>query len=246
MENSPFRAQSGDRKPQTYTPVNLKLVFDMVKAGEPFKLNNEPIDVIELVCRVSGYRESQNTISLDLQDDNGAIKGVIYRKGDGSLPKALRNYTFSANGYAHIIGNLRKFNDNVQVVIQQIENITNYESVHYHKCKVLWSFLIRNGSLHVPTQPSQQSQNILTESSKKFVSPENTESNEMSYLTLEQREIMKAVGTASREKGGIARYAIAGIVGSKVKDIDRVLSELFNYGYISQTDDGAYFIVNNS
>lgn len=239
MDNSPFKAQ-GSSKVQTYVPVNLKLVYDMIAGGEPFRLNNDNVDIIELVCRITEFKETQNTFSCNVVDDFGSIKGVIYRKGDGSNPRALRDYTFSLNGYAHIIGNLRKFADNVQIVIQSIENITSYETVHYVKSKVMWAFFIRKGALHVPTHPVAGSTPVLTDLSKKIQQEENTNSG-FSMLSKEQRQVMNAITSISSHSNGATIYSIAGNVGKTVVDLEKVLNELTNFGFIFTDDDGRSF-----
>ncbi|CAG9321552.1 unnamed protein product [Blepharisma stoltei] len=240
MEFSPpYKPQTTESKRFTFTPVNLKLVNDMIKQGEPFKLNNELIEIIEIVCRITNYQETHNIIKFEFEDNNNCIQGIVYTKGDLTRPKALSDYTYIENGYVHIIGALRKLGDEVKCIVQSISNVNTYDQVHYHYVKVLWCYLVRNGILHTP---SQAADNVMADLSSRFNNAGSSQ-NDYSNLNEDQAEVVRAIKENSKEYIGLDRNRIESLVKRKIKNLDEVLSDLVRYGFLFIGDDNLTYYV---
>lgn len=132
-----YKIQHFDKKQLTYTTLNLKLINDIITQGEPFKINQEQIEILEFVCRISEYIETQNVIRVRFQDNDNYLEGVVYTKGDSSVPRAVKGYDYIPNGYVQVLGTIRTFSDHTKCVVQSINNVKSYGQVHYHKMKVL-------------------------------------------------------------------------------------------------------------
>jgi len=121
------------------TPVNIASIKYLAEA--PLEGN---FFCLELVCRVHEIREACDYTELLLVDEYGHLNAIAYKKAKGKS-RALKNYTFVRHSYVRVIGFLKKLEiedrDFTVLTLQKVVNLQNFEDVHLHRTKVLWSFL---------------------------------------------------------------------------------------------------------
>ncbi|CAG9311889.1 unnamed protein product [Blepharisma stoltei] len=133
-----------ERKSQQYLPCTLSMLTQISKSeDETFKWYDRSLDTIETVGWISEIQETALRFEFKLKDSFGEFSAVIYKKGD-EKPSIMRDEDFKEGEYVHITGNLRKFHDNVSVVLTSIEKLDKRTQVDEFLARVVWAHIKLN------------------------------------------------------------------------------------------------------
>lgn len=143
LDTSLFALTRLDERSNAYCPVNTGLI--MQAAAEPdenFRIDGEPLNVLELVAKVRNFSSSTMKVEVELFDEFGKVDAVIFKKSNEE-PKQLHNFSYVENCYVHCFGQLKRFYSNTSFVIHVIRNVNHYSQVSCHRAKVMWASLLR-------------------------------------------------------------------------------------------------------
>ena len=107
MSVSRSRIQSG------IVPVHtaiLRRIFAV--EDENFKVDGDPVSVVEIVARMIDMRNEGKRLELQLRDTFGTVDCVVYCEGDSYADNMiLQDFVPKDGAYVRVIGQIRKFQD---------------------------------------------------------------------------------------------------------------------------------------
>lgn len=230
----------GERAACAYFPVNTLLLKQSVQgSGDEFTLNGQRMEFAKLTCRIPEIREGSQRYDLTFVDEFGGYKGVIYRSSKGN-PKPLRNFnlqTYQPSNYVTVLGHLRKFQENVVMLVDLMEEVQGYDEVIAHRTEVLWSWALRCGK-----SPVSARSEVLKERA-----PISENRDEFAHMPALQQDVLRTLKRLMEARnsppGGISKSDLFREMRSKVmdKEFESTLQNLVLYGYLMDADRDCYF-----
>jgi hypothetical protein len=204
-----------ENKNRNITACTLKMLSSMGSEAEEICWENKPVDLVETVAKVQEMRETALRYEFVLVDFTGTFQGIVFKKTTG-LTKAIKDYEFLDNSYAHIYGNIKKYQESIQFVISNITNLPSRIEVTNFLSRVLVGY-IKN--YHPPIVKSLAKEELVLAELRK------RPSNKFGYTAQEIRDFLHN-----------------SVALSEIKD---VLSELLFEGRLKNGQDFAHFILPN-
>ena len=136
MDTLSLATRVKDRRPVYYLPLTLKdLKFVTSTEDENFKLFGVSVELVEVVCLITGWQQTTMKIVLELTDHTSKFIGAVYTRNDEKTPTSLREYTRDPH-YASVFGRIMKFADQPMISILKMRNV-EYPEVLAHRARAL-------------------------------------------------------------------------------------------------------------
>lgn len=242
VDSNIFNAGRLEERANSYCPVNTGLINIAASIeDENFKIDEEPIGMLEIVCKVRNYTNSSMKVEIELFDEFGKVDGVIFKKSTEE-PRQLRNFRYVENGYVHCFGQLKRFYSKTSFVVTVIRKVEKYSQVTCHRAKVMWACLFRRGKL-------RRSENLVSPALISRTNYENyampDQQQMMSALQPDQRKVLETVmklrDSHSRTDKDSIFDSLPGKMG--LSAYEDALMKLIETGFIYKDDDyGLYYV----
>ena len=144
-QNTPSKPRRNYEE-QTLIPVTIKMLLDAISApgdGADFQLKDmRPLHMIKVVGAVRSAEDRSTNLYLDLEDGTGLISVKIWvNDGDDcSAIVQMRTAAAQENAYVRIIGQLKEFDGQRQIVANDVRVAEGGNEITYHFLEVAHSF----------------------------------------------------------------------------------------------------------
>jgi hypothetical protein len=242
VDSAFFTSSRTEERSNSYCPVNAGLIN---LAGniedENFKIDGEPIGMLEIVAKVRNFVNSSMKVEVELYDEYGKVNAVLIKKSTEE-PKQLRDFRYAENSYVHVFGQMKRFYSTTSFVISVIRNVSKISEVTCHRAKVMWASLYRRGKL-------RRSENIvdpmIVERSNfdNYAMPSHNQL--MAALQPDQRKVIETLMSLRDRQARADKDSIFESLPVKMglSAFEGALMKLTETGFIYKDDDyGTYYI----
>ena len=131
---------------QTLIPVSVKMVLSALgdpSGGSDLTLKDgRPLHMIKLVCAVRNSEERSTNVFVDVEDGTGLTQVKVWvNEGDEcSAIAQLRSAASREHTYIRVIGQIRDFDGQRQIVANDIRPVSSGNEITYHFLEVAHSY----------------------------------------------------------------------------------------------------------
>mmetsp|Transcript_19309 Transcript_19309/g.35577 ORF Transcript_19309/g.35577 Transcript_19309/m.35577 type:complete len:245 (-) Transcript_19309:9709-10443(-) len=242
VDSSIFSSGRLEERSNAYCPVNTGLINLAARVeDENFKIDGEPINMLEIVGKVRNFNNSSMKVEVELHDEYGKVDAVIFKKSTEE-PKQLRGFKYLDNGYVHCFGQLKRFYNTTTFVISMIRNVEKYSEVTCHRAKVMWACLYRRGKLK--RSESIVNPMIIERSNyDNYAMPDQQQL--MNALQPDQRKVLETIMSLRDRHSKTDKDSIFDSLPGKMglSNFEAALMRLTETGFIYKDDDyGLYYV----
>jgi len=229
---------------QSLTPVTIRqlLTATQQSSEDIFRVDGCDLHQITIVGQIVSMQQQSTNVVFVIDDSSGKIVAKIWLSSESQNDYMLQRSAKWRDGvYVRIIGSLRQFNSERNIVIFRIHPVEDFNEIAYHGLEVIHTHLFRIKKITTLSSAYGTTGNV--ETSKISAYQQRFSNQQQSYASPIQElnhMVLTVIRNFRNPPEGISVQLISKQLGKPENDIREIIDFLQSEGHIYMTNNDCF------